>query len=257
MSTREWLRSDGLKLGTILTIDHPVIAEIAELAGFDWLWIDAEHGRFNELTTATALAISGRRLPILVRLPDQSATTIKRYLDIGCDGIILPLVSSVSEIESIARAALYPPRGERSVGLSRAQGYGAHFPECLTQQDYAVVVQIETVKGVDNADSIISHPAVDGVIIGPYDLSASFGIPGEIDSQQVVDGIAVIQKVCERYSKPCGIFAASASKSRDYARSGFNLVAVGIDCSVLLDGFRSVCEAVRRPLLEVESSKVL
>src|SRR4051794_33155540 len=100
MNTREWLRSDGLKLGTILTIDHPVVAEIAELAGFDWLWIDAEHGRFNELSAATALAVSGGRLPTLVRLPDQSATTIKRYLDIGCDGIILPLISSLSEIES-------------------------------------------------------------------------------------------------------------------------------------------------------------
>jgi 2-keto-3-deoxy-L-rhamnonate aldolase RhmA len=107
---------------------------------------------------------------------------------------------------------------------------------------------------VENADSIIPHPVVDGVIIGPYDLSASFGIPGRIDAQQVVDGIAVVQKVCERYSKPCGIFAASAVKSREYARSGFNLVAVGIDCSVLLSGFRSLCEAVRRPSSEVNSS---
>jgi 2-keto-3-deoxy-L-rhamnonate aldolase RhmA len=88
MNKREWLRSDGLKLGTILTIDNPVVSEVAELAGFDWLWIDAEHGRFNEVSTATALGVIGRRLPTLVRLPDQSATTIKRYLDIGCDGII-------------------------------------------------------------------------------------------------------------------------------------------------------------------------
>ena len=95
MNVKEWLHSSGMKLGTIVTIDHPAIVEIAGLAGFDWLWIDGEHGRFNEVSAATACAVNASGPPLFVRLPDRSATAIKRFLDIGCDGIILPQVSSV------------------------------------------------------------------------------------------------------------------------------------------------------------------
>jgi len=247
MDVKNWLGTGGLKLGTILSIDDPAIAEIAGLAGFDWLWVDAEHGRFNELSAATACAINAGRLPTFVRLPDSSSTAIKRFLDIGCDGIILPQVSSGSEVDEIARAALYPPQGERSVGIARAQGYGLRFGECLQRQDYAIVVQIETGLGVQNAEAIVCHAAVDAVIIGPYDLSGSLGIPGQIDAPQVVEGIARVQQLCRRHGKPCGIFAATAEKARLYAESSFELVAVGMDCSVLLNGFKSVCERVRKP----------
>src|ERR1700758_72739 len=115
------------KIGTLLSIDHPAVVEIARLAGFDWLWIDGEHGSFNEISAATACAVCASGPPTLVRLPDRSPTAIKRFLDIGCDGIILPQVSSALEVDEIARAALYPPRGERSVGIDRAQGDGTRF----------------------------------------------------------------------------------------------------------------------------------
>jgi 2-keto-3-deoxy-L-rhamnonate aldolase RhmA len=116
------------KIGTLLSIDHPTIIEIARLAGFDWLWIDGEHGSFNEISAATACAVNSGGPPAFVRLPDRSATTIKRFLDIGSDGIILPQVSGPSAVDEIARAALYPPRGERSIGLTRAQGSAKHSP---------------------------------------------------------------------------------------------------------------------------------
>ncbi len=244
MDAKAWLQSDGLKLGTIVTIDHPAIVEIARLAGFDWLWIDGEHGRFNEVSAAIACAVTAGGPPTFVRLPDRSPTAIKRFLDIGCDGIILPQVSSAAEVDEIARAALYPPRGERSVGIARAQGYGTRFAECLNHQDYAIVVQIETVAGVRNAEAIANHSAVDAVVIGPYDLSGSFGIPGKIESPQVVEGIASVLAICKKANKPCGVFAATAEKARTYAKEGFNLIAVGMDCTVLLDGYKAVRAAL-------------
>jgi 2-keto-3-deoxy-L-rhamnonate aldolase RhmA len=245
MDARKWLQTAGFKLGTILTIDNPVITEIASLACFDWLWIDAEHGRFNELSAATACAITAGRLPTFVRLPDHSATAIKRYLDVGSDGIILPQVSSARDVNNIARAALYPPLGERSVGIARAQGYGARFAECLQDQNYAILVQIETAAGVQNANEIIRHTAVDGVIIGPYDLSGSLGVPGQVDAPQVVDGISTVQDLCQKHGKPCGIFAASAEAARAYAQQGFELVAAGMDCSLLLTAFKSLTDTIR------------
>src|SRR6202042_1469001 len=113
--------------------------------------------------------------------------------------------------------------GGRSVGIARAQGYGARFAECLEKQDYAIVVQIESVAGVKNAKAIVRHDAVDAVVIGPYDLSGSFGIPGQIDSPQVVESIAAVQALCKATGKPCGIFAATAGKAKAYAATGFEL----------------------------------
>lgn len=244
MNTRSWLQSAGMKLGTILTIDHPVIVEIAKLAGFDWLWIDGEHGRFNEQATALACAVNADGPPAFVRLPDRSVTAIKRFLDTGCNGIILPQVSSVAEVDEIARAALYPPRGGRSVGIARAQGYGAKFTESMERQDYAIVVQIETAEGVRNAEAIVAHEAVDAIIIGPYDLSGSLGTPGQIDLQKVSESIAKVQTQCRRAGKPCGIFAANVEKAKQYSEAGFDLIAVGMDCSILLTGYNAVRTAM-------------
>jgi 2-keto-3-deoxy-L-rhamnonate aldolase RhmA len=244
MDAKAWLHSGGMKLGTIVTIDHPAIVEIARLAGFNWLWIDGEHGRFNEVSAATACAVNAGGPPLFVRLPDHSATAIKRFLDTGCDGIILPQVSSLAEVEEIARAGLYPPRGERSVGIARAQGYGTRFAESLLTQDYAIVVQIESAAGVSHAEAIMGHSAVDAVIIGPYDLSGSLGIPGEIEAPQVVEGIARVKALSKKAGKPCGIFAATAERARTYAKEGFDLIAVGMDCSVLLGGYRQIHEAI-------------
>jgi 2-keto-3-deoxy-L-rhamnonate aldolase RhmA len=234
-----------MKLGTIVTIDHPAIVEIARLAGFDWLWIDGEHGRFNEVSAAAACAVTAGGPPTFVRLPDRSATAIKRFLDIGCDGIILPQVSSPAVVDEIARAALYPPRGERSVGIARAQAYGAGFAEYLQRQDYAIIVQIENVAGVRNAVAIAGHDAVDAVVIGPYDLSGSFGIPGAIEASQVVESVASVLAICKKAGKPCGIFAATAEKAKAYAKDGFDLIAVGMDCTVLLGGYKMVRDAVQ------------
>jgi 2-keto-3-deoxy-L-rhamnonate aldolase RhmA len=245
MDARAWLQSGGMKLGTIVTIDHPSIVEIAQLAGFDWVWIDGEHGRFNEVSAATACAVTAGGPPTFVRLPDRSATAIKRFLDSGCDGIILPQVSSAAEVDEIARAALYPPLGERSVGIARAQGYGARFAECLQRQEYAIIVQIENTVGVRNAEAIVSHAAVDAIVIGPYDLSGSYGIPGEIDSPQVRESIAAVLALCKKAGKPCGIFASTAERAKTYAADGFDLIAVGMDCSVLLGGYKTMREVIR------------
>ncbi len=240
MDIKSWASTGAPKLGTLLSIDHPAIIEIARLAGFDWLWIDGEHGSFNEVSASIACAVNAGGPPAFVRLPDRSATAIKRFLDIGCDGIILPQVSTPAEVDEIARAALYPPRGERSIGLTRAQGYGTRFAEYLSDKSYAIIVQIESVAGVQNASDLINHPAVDAVIIGPYDLSSSFGIPGQIDSPQVTGSIATVLALCKQAGKPCGIFAATAEEARAYAQMNFDLLAVGIDTITLLNGFAAL-----------------
>lgn len=245
MNISEWSQSHRPRIGTLLTIDHPAVIEVAALAGFDWLWVDAEHGRFNETSAALAAALCAGGPPVLVRLPDFSPTAIKRYLDAGCDGIILPQVSTLEDVNKIARAALYPPKGERSVGIARAQGYGTKFESCLREKNYALVVQIETRAGVENARDLVSHPAVDAVILGPYDLSGSCGVPGQVDAAEVVNGIVKVQTLCREFKKPCGIFAATAENAHRYAQQGFDLVAVGMDTTALLSAYQSIRNALR------------
>jgi 2-keto-3-deoxy-L-rhamnonate aldolase RhmA len=240
MDLHEWLRAQTPRYGTLLSLDNAAAIEIAKLGGWDWLWIDAEHGQFNENGAAVACGLCAAGPPVFVRLPDFSPTAIKRYLETGADGIILPAVSTPDDVRSIARAALYPPRGERSVGIARAQGYGATFQEYLGKKSYSIIVQIETAAGVRNASEIISHDAVDAVIIGPYDLSGSFGIPGQIEAPEVVESIARVRMLCSEAGKPCGIFAATAEKGRAYAAQRFDLIAVGIDSSILLNAHRQL-----------------
>lgn len=244
MNLNEWIGARRPRLGTLVTLDNPAIVEVACLAGFDWLWIDAEHGQFNETGAAVAAALCASGPSAFVRLPDFAPTTIKRYLDIGCTGIILPAVSSLADVDAIARAALYPPRGERSVGIGRAHGYGATFAEYLKSKSYSILVQIETVSGVRNARDIIAHHAVDAVLIGPYDLSGSFGIPGDIESPHVLEAIASVQTLCRQAGKPCGIFAATAEKARAYAAQSFDLIAAGIDTTILLNAWRNLRQSI-------------
>jgi 2-keto-3-deoxy-L-rhamnonate aldolase RhmA len=235
------------KIGTILAIDHPATIEIATLAGFDWLWVDAEHGRFNELSAATACAINAGGPPMFVRVPDLSETTLKRYLDIGADGLILPQVSSLEDARAIARAALYPPRGQRSVGIGRAHGYGMNFSEYLAGPSGSLIAQIETLGGVSAVDSIVGEPYIDAIIIGPYDLSGSCGVPGDIACRQVQQGIARVLRSCKDAGKPCGIFAATADAAQLYVAQGFDLIGVGLDSLILGNAYRALLAEARRP----------
>jgi 2-dehydro-3-deoxyglucarate aldolase/4-hydroxy-2-oxoheptanedioate aldolase len=244
MDLNAWMRKRTPRFGTLLTIDNAATIEVARLAGFDWLWIDGEHGQFNEVSSAAACALCAGGPATFLRLPDFSPTSIKRYLETGCDAIILPAVSTIEDVQAIARAALYPPRGQRSVGIARAQGYGAAFQEYLRAKSYSIVAQIETVAGVRNARAIVGHEAIDAVIVGPYDLSGSYGIPGQIEAPEVIAAIAEVRRVCEEAGKPCGIFAATAEKAREYAAQGFGLIAAGIDSSILLNSYKQLLQSL-------------
>lgn len=226
-----WLQQP--RIGTILALDHPATVQIARDAGWDWLWLDAEHGRFNERSAADACAIVQPSVPAFIRVPDALGTTLKRYLDAGADGIIVPQVSSVEAVRAVARAALYPPAGQRSVGIGRAHGFGRRFTEALQERSYALVPQIETLEGVEAAYDIVQEPSVDAVIVGPYDLSGSCGVPGDVMCDQVQSAMARVLAACNAADKPCGIFSATAEAARAYIQQGFSLVAVGIDSAVL------------------------
>jgi 2-dehydro-3-deoxyglucarate aldolase/4-hydroxy-2-oxoheptanedioate aldolase len=242
---KDWLHTGTPKIGTVASIAHPVIAELIRNASFDWVWIDAEHGGFDEASAATFCAIFQQGPKAFVRVPDKSPTTLKRYLDIGPDGIIIPQVNSLDEINDIMRWSLYPPAGERSFGTARAHGYDGTFSSYTSARQFSIIVQIETAAGLHNLREILRDGRIDGVLIGPYDLSGSLGLLGQVSNTVVQDAIRTILGGCKSASIPCGIFAGNAEAASLYLKQGFEFVGVGLDVSIFLESFKNLLRETR------------
>ncbi|NQU59145.1 MAG: 2,4-dihydroxyhept-2-ene-1,7-dioic acid aldolase, partial [Rhodospirillales bacterium] len=181
MSLKQKLTNNETTIGSWITLGHSAVAELmAKTGGFDWLVIDMEHSVI-ELSQAQEMmqAIDLAGVPPLVRLTSNDENLIKRVMDAGAHGVVVPLVNSKEDAERAVASVYYPPRGTRGTGLARAQGYGATFPEykAWLKENGVVVVMIEHIDAVNAIDEILAVPGVDGFIIGPYDLSASLGVP--------------------------------------------------------------------------------
>src|SRR5215469_17205822 len=211
-SLKDALRQQKPLIGTLLTTASPEVAEVLALTGFDWLFIDLEHGSLSVQDAQRAIqAVAGRSFTV-VRVPDATAENVKRVLDIGCDGIIAPHVNTADEARRIVALAKYPPDGERSAGLGRAQGYGLNFADYIASANAqtVIILQIEHQDGVANIDEILHVQGIDALFIGPYDLSGSMGILGQVSDARVVTAIDKVRAACAASNTPLGIFCATA-----------------------------------------------
>ncbi|CAB1078021.1 2,4-dihydroxyhept-2-ene-1,7-dioic acid aldolase [Alkalispirochaeta odontotermitis] len=245
---RARLKNGDTLIGTLVTLTAPEVAEIMAELGYDWLFIDTEHGSFNAQAAQGLLQAADHRCPCVVRIPANDEVWIKKALDIGAAGIIAPGVKSAAEAEQIVRLCKYPPRGNRGVGIGRAHGYGLNFKEYVenANDEIAVVIQAENTDAVANIAEIVRVPDVDAVLIGPYDLSASMGKMGRIQDEEVQAGIASVTKCCRNAGVPLGIFADSAQSAAPFIEQGYTLVAISTDCLHMAQGARAELEAVKK-----------
>src|SRR5215472_7449535 len=211
-SLKNALRQHKPLIGTLLTTASPEVAEVLALAGFDWLFIDLEHGSLSIQDAQRAIQAVADRSFTVVRVPDPTPENIKRVLDTGCDGIIAPHVNTADEARRIVAVAKYPPDGERSAGLGRAQGYGLNFADYIASANSqtVVILQIEHKDGVANVDEILRVQGIDALFIGPYDLSGSMGILGQVSDPRVLSAIQQVRVACAASNMPLGIFCATA-----------------------------------------------
>jgi len=191
MNFTQRLRGNELLLGTMLTLPSPEVAEMIAVCGYDWLFMDGEHGNLSTLDWQRMLQAVAGRSAAIIRVAAKTESDIKKVLDIGADGIIAPQVNSADEACHVVACCKYPPRGIRGVGLARAQGYGRNFAEYMDSANdrIAVIIQAEHIDAVNNIDDIVKVDGIDAVFIGPYDLSASMGRMGEVDHPEVVEAI--------------------------------------------------------------------
>ena len=190
--------NNKVTVGTWITLAHPSIAEIMALSGFDWIAIDLEHSVITIREAEELIRVINLcGVTSLVRLTSNDPNQIKRVMDAGSCGVIVPMVKSIDDVKQAVDAVKYPPYGKRSVGLARAQQYGRSFDEYLEWQknQTIVIVQIEHIEAVNNLEAIFGVDGVDGYIIGPYDLSASLGIPGEFDNPIFLNAMERVKKV--------------------------------------------------------------
>jgi 2-keto-3-deoxy-L-rhamnonate aldolase RhmA len=248
MTFRQRLKDRETLIGTIVSLASPEVAEVLSAAGFDWLFLDAEHNPLDALTIQRILIGAGST-PCLVRLARGDEVSIKKALDAGATGIIAPLINSAEQATEVVRHAKYAPQGTRGVGAGRAHGYGLAFQDYLSRANVetVVVVQAEHIDAVNNIEAIVQVPGLDGILIGPYDLSASLGRIGEVTHPDVVAAIDRVTQVCRAANMPLGIFGMTADAVRPYLERGYTLLAVSIDTVLLGTAARQLLAHLRHP----------
>ena len=244
------LQKKELSTGTWLTIPHRAVIEIFGKSGFDWVVIDLEHAPIDIEQTAELIAhIQGNGMQALVRVTKNEEAIIKRVLDAGADGIVVPMIKSKQEAEKAVSFTYYPPLGSRGVGLNRAQHYGEGFESYKKwlNDNIVIIAQIEHIDAIENLDEILSVEGIDGTIIGPYDLSGSMGYPGDYNRPDVKDALQSYKTKVNEANKPLGyhVIESDASFSIEKIQQGYSLIAFSIDFFFLGDRAKSELKKIK------------
>ncbi|MCI0439637.1 MAG: aldolase/citrate lyase family protein, partial [Chloroflexi bacterium] len=231
-------------LAPMVTLNSAEVVELLGDCGYDWLFIDAEHSPMEPRDIQPLLQASS--VPCMIRIKDSSVTTIKKALDLGPAGLIVPQVNSGEQAEAVVAASRYNG-GVRGVGLARAHGYGTSFVEYIEKADtaHAVVVQAEHHLAVANIDAIASTDGVDGVLVGPYDLSSSMGLIGQVDHPDVQAAIKSVREACQRHSKALGFFGVGAEAVQPAISDGYTFITVGVDTMMLATAAQKMVRTIR------------
>jgi len=250
------IKDGKLTIGSWITIGHATVAEILANAGFDWLVIDLEHTTISiEQAGELIRTIELSGTPSLVRITSINQDQIKRVMDAGARGIVVPMVNSVDDARDAVAATRYPPLGIRGVGLARAQKYGVSFKDYFSWQEDmedgpVVIVQIEHVDAVDNLKEILSVDGVDAFMIGPYDLSCSMGIPGDFENPEFKSAMEKIVQIGNAQSMASGLHVvepdiqqlnASISMGHKFIAYSADIRMLDVSARIGVNELRRVC----------------
>ena len=230
---RKKLSQGQASIGSWMQIPSEEIGEIMGSAKFDWVAIDMEHGsiQLNQLPNLCRSLELGNTLPF-VRIPEGNERHCARILDSGAAGIIVPMIESSEQLENIRSACCWPPSGNRGVGFSRANLYGVRFESYSSEaQNPFLIAMIENVNAIENLDKILRVQGLDGIMVGPYDLSASLGITGDFENKLFKKTLNLIKNLAFSNKIPMGYHIVDPVK-RDLSlkiKQGFQFLAYGID----------------------------
>ena len=240
MNLKQKLKNNELTIGSWIMMGSPISVEVMALAGFEWLVIDIEHTAIDMAMAQTLITtIQANDMKALVRVSKNEEVVIKRILDMGADGIIVPMVSSKEDAKMAVDYAKYPPMGKRGVGLYRASKYGTGFEEYKkwVDEELIIIAQIEHIDAVNNIDDILNVEGIDGTIIGPYDLSGSMGYPGDFEREDVKKAVQKVLDRCKKHNMPSGFHVVDTEPKKLNLKieQGCTFLAYGIDYFFMRD----------------------
>lgn len=246
---KEAFNSRETIFGGWISYDHPSIAETFALTGFDFISIDMEHAPISLASAQRIISISqSKGIPCLPRPVSHSNDIFKPLLDSGADGLVVQMVESYEEVEIISKHMKYPPFGKRTFGINRAQDFGLNFDNYVKSwnDESILILQIESKKGLENIDQITNHKLIDGIMIGPYDLSGSLGYPGEINNPIVNQACSKIIETCQSKNISCGtqISVPSERNIKEAISKGYNFIILGSDLFILSEWSKRTIETM-------------
>jgi 2-keto-3-deoxy-L-rhamnonate aldolase RhmA len=253
-SFRKALLDRQVTLGTWLQINNPTAAEVLANAGYDWISLDIEHTDIDIVSmTALLRGMYGRGVAPIARVTTNDVIEIRRSLDVGAQGVLVPFVSTAEQARRAVSACKYPPWGVRGYSFCRANNWGVDFAADVetANDETAVIVMIESKEGAENIEEILAVEGVDAAFIGPYDLSGSYGIPGQIQDPIVRDACRRVIEACERAGKSVGLLVVRPTPEavRQAIEDGFTLICLGLDTVFMDEGARAA-RAVALSVLE-------
>lgn len=241
-SLRARLQAGQPVVGTMIQeVSSPFIVHALANAGFDFVYVDMEHGRFG-LESAVGLVQTIRltNMVPLVRVPDNQYYWIARLMDAGAQGVMIPRVETRQQVESAVQSLRFPPLGQRGLAVARGQNdYKRQDSLAFAQEansENLLIVQIESKKAVENVDEIVSTPGVDVALIGPSDLSLSLGIPTKMDHPLMVEAVDKVVAACKRHNVVTGLHVGDLKAIKYWSQNGILLLSGSSDLDILLDG---------------------
>jgi 2-keto-3-deoxy-L-rhamnonate aldolase RhmA len=232
------LRNRELLFAGWISYAHPSITETFARAGFDFIFIDMEHSTISiEQGQRIIAASQSEGVPCIPRPVSHSNDYIKPLLESGADGLLIQMVETTQQVQALISDIKYPPTGRRTYGVNRAQAYGFDFDEYIQNwnETSTFMLQIESIKAVENIEKLINFDEVDGVMIGPLDIAGSLGVPGQTTHPMVIEASRRVINACERYGKSCGTQVSDANHAtvRALFELGYNYAILGSDLFAL------------------------
>lgn len=241
---RERLNSGDRVMGIFLSLPSPGIVELAGLAGHDYIVIDMEHGEIDFADLPNLIRTADLRdLPTIVRVPNLRRDALLKPLDLGATGLLIPQVDTEEEARAVVEHAKYGPEGNRGVALPRSSEYGRwDVPRYFSKsnQDTVLVVQCESEPSLDHLDGIASVEGLDMVFLGPFDLSQSLGIPGQVEHERIDRACERVIEATREADKAAGVFVTSDSQMEHRLEQGFQFISYAVDAIHLSQRFQEL-----------------
>lgn len=245
---RTKLQQGSLLIGGWVTLASPMVAEAVASCGFDWVAIDMEHGASSLHDALLSFAMCERHGAIpFVRLASADPFHARRVIDAGAMGVLVPVVESATDFSAFAAHLRFAPAGRRGAALYRANQWGDKFDDYVPDFTPITVAMIETQEGARQAEAIAKLDCTDALFVGPYDLSADLGDPGNFDTDGFRENIALIKKAAASAGKPVGFHQVptNAEALADRIDEGYSLIAYGLDVTAMRDNLKTFRNALK------------